>query len=199
MPKEPPPEVAGLGAVQTVPIDSVRAAPDNPRKISPRAVEVTAGSIRTFGWQQPLVVDADGVLIVGHTRHRAAKHLGLTEVPVTVAAHLTPEQVRAYRIADNRTGDYTTWDFPELTVQLEQLADGFSDVLALADWQSIVADYDALVTAEPLTVAPEVITYVDSQKHHAVLVVCETEAVARQVAAAVVDLDGVLDVRDKRT
>ena len=64
-----------------------------------------AESIQQFGFRQPIVVDADGVIIVGHTRYKAAQKLGLEKVPVHVAKDLTPAQIKAYRIADNKTAD----------------------------------------------------------------------------------------------
>ena len=73
----------------------------NPR-INDAAVDAVARSIQEFGFRQPIVVDTDGVIVVGHTRWKAAKKLGLETVPVHVATELTPEQIRAYRIADNR-------------------------------------------------------------------------------------------------
>src|SRR3954470_3685519 len=123
-------DVAPLGRVEMVPVGSVRPAKGNPRKIPDQAVEVVAESLLKFGWQQPLVVDAAGELIVGHTRYRAALKLKQTHVPVVRAEALSPEQVRAYRIADNRTGDFTSWDFPELARELEQIGDEYAAVLA---------------------------------------------------------------------
>jgi ParB-like chromosome segregation protein Spo0J len=81
----------------------------NARQISPEAVEKVAASIQEFGWRQPIVVDRDGVLICGHTRLLAARKLGLSEVPVHLADTLTPAQVRAYRLLDNRSHDETRW------------------------------------------------------------------------------------------
>ena len=80
-------------------LDRVRPYENNPR-INDDAVDSVAASIREFGFSQPIVVDADSVIIVGHTRLKAAKKLGLERVPVVVASHLTPDQVRAYRIAE---------------------------------------------------------------------------------------------------
>ena len=68
-------------------------------------MSAVAESIRQFGFRQPIVVDAEGVIVIGHTRWRAAKHLGLTEVPVHVAVELTADQIRALRIADNKTAE----------------------------------------------------------------------------------------------
>lgn len=90
------------------------------------AVEKVAQSITEFGWRQPIVVDADGVVIAGHTRLAAAKKLGLTEVPVLVAADLTAEQVMAYRIADNRSHEGAAWVAEILGAELRVLqASGF--------------------------------------------------------------------------
>lgn len=82
-------------------IEKVKPYDKNPRK-NDDAVEATANSIKEFGWQQPIVVDNDGVIIVGHTRLKAAKKLKLNTVPVTVASDLSEDQVKAYRLADNK-------------------------------------------------------------------------------------------------
>lgn len=86
------------------PIDEIRPYENNPR-VNDRAVEKVAESIAQFGFKQPIVIDKDGVIVAGHTRLMAAKLLGLTKVPTISAADLTPEQVTAYRIADNKTGE----------------------------------------------------------------------------------------------
>lgn len=101
-------------------IDKVKPYDKNPRN-NDDAVESTANSIREFGWQQPIVVDTDGVIIVGHTRLKAAKKLKLDQVPVTVAENLTDEQVKAYRLVDNKTGELAEWDDDLLTSELEEL------------------------------------------------------------------------------
>lgn len=98
-------------------IDEIRPYENNPRA-NDGAVGAVAESIREFGFQQPIVVDRDGVIIAGHTRYKAAKKLGLTEVPVVVAGNLTDEQVRAYRLADNKTGELAEWDFSALEEEL---------------------------------------------------------------------------------
>jgi ParB-like chromosome segregation protein Spo0J len=107
----------------------------NPRH-NERAVEAVARSIAEFGFRQPIVVDATGTIVVGDTRHKAALRLGLEMVPVHVAAGLTPAQLKAYRIADNKTAELADWDqdlLVEELVGLQQLdfpVDllGFSDV-----------------------------------------------------------------------
>src|ERR1019366_2195534 len=94
---------------------------ENPRKIPQSAIDKVAASIREFGWRQPVVVDAAGVVVVGHTRLLAAHKLGLLEVPVHVAADLTEAQCRAYRIADNRAGEEAHWDTELLRLELSEL------------------------------------------------------------------------------
>src|SRR5262249_18017724 len=85
------------------------------------AVDAVANSIREFGWRAPIVVDAEGVIICGHTRYKAALKLGLETVPVHVAVDLTPEQIRAYRIADNQTASLSEWDYDLLPIELAGL------------------------------------------------------------------------------
>ena len=103
-----------------MPLDQIRPYEKNPR-VNDAAVDAVVASIREFGFRQPIVVDGEGVIVVGDTRYRAAVKLGLTEVPVHVAAELSPAQARAYRIADNATASIATWDFSLLPAELEAL------------------------------------------------------------------------------
>ncbi|WP_412545805.1 ParB N-terminal domain-containing protein [Maricaulis sp. MIT060901] len=103
-------------------LDKIKAYPGNPRVIPDEAVLGVARSIEQFGWRQPIVVDKDGVIIVGHTRLKAAHHLGLTTAPVHVA-DMPKEQAQAYRLADNKTGEATSWDLPALNIELAGLGD----------------------------------------------------------------------------
>ena len=95
----------------------------NARKLSPRAVDKVAASIREFGFRQPVVVDKAGTIICGHTRLQAAQKLGLVEVPVHVAQNLTPAQVRAYRLMDNRSHQESDWDLELLGPEMLELRD----------------------------------------------------------------------------
>jgi ParB-like chromosome segregation protein Spo0J len=101
-------------------ISDIKPYPGNPRQ-NDAAVDAVAESIRQFGFRQPIVVNTDGVIICGHTRYRAALKLGLTEVPVHVATDLTPAQVKAYRIADNKTAELASWDYELLPIELSAL------------------------------------------------------------------------------
>ena len=102
-----------------IPIDSVRPYWRNPRKTD-AGVESVAKSIEQFGFNQPIVADRSGVLLSGHTRLRAARKLGLTEIPV-VYVDLSQEEAKAYRIADNATGEIAGWDEEALSDELAKL------------------------------------------------------------------------------
>jgi ParB-like chromosome segregation protein Spo0J len=107
--------------IEQWPIDKPQPYARNARKISDLAIEKVARSIKEFGWQQAIVVDGDGVVIAGHTRLLAAKQLGEKKVPVLVASDLTPEQVKAYRLADNRSHEEAEWDLDMLGAELFDL------------------------------------------------------------------------------
>ncbi|MEX0887446.1 MAG: ParB N-terminal domain-containing protein [Phycisphaeraceae bacterium] len=112
-------------------IDDIQPYERNPR-INDQAVDAVAASLAEFGFRQPIVVDEAGVIIAGHTRWKAAKKLGLAKVPVHVATDLTPEQIRAYRIADNKTGELAEWDMEILPIELSELREGGFDMNVLA-------------------------------------------------------------------
>ncbi|MGN0880101.1 MAG: DNA modification methylase [Oligosphaeraceae bacterium] len=101
-------------------IADIRPYERNPRH-NEEAVDAVARSIREFGFRSPVILDGDKVIVAGHTRVLAAKSLGMTEVPCVIAADLTPEQVRAFRIADNRTAEIAEWDYELLPVELKEL------------------------------------------------------------------------------
>jgi hypothetical protein len=193
---ESAPPIAGLGDVQTLPLGSLRPYPANARRISAKAVEQTARSLKAFGWQQPMVSDPGLVLIVGHVRHAAARSLGATHGPVIVTDKLTPDQIRAYRIADNRTHDYTTWDYSMLAAELGELGSGFDDVLDLADWRGIVAQFEQSADAASLLLSPDARALVTAQ--HSVVVVFATAEDADAAGPHLLKLPGVLDVRYSR-
>ena len=121
--------------IEMWPIDRPVPYIRNARKIPQKAIDKVAGSLQEFGWRQPIVVDKNKTIIVGHTRLHAARKLGLKEVPVHKADKLSEAQVKAYRLADNRTGQESEWDDQLLSLELRELADydinidltGFSD------------------------------------------------------------------------
>src|SRR5215469_12336300 len=108
--------------VEMRPITSITPYENNPR-LNDAAVDAVVASIREYGWRQPIVVDEDGVIIVGHTRYKAALKLGLTQVPVHVAADLTLAQAKGYRLADNATNEIAEWNYELLPIELTALKD----------------------------------------------------------------------------
>ena len=117
----------------------------NPRVALEAAIAKVAGSLTEFGWRQPIVVDEQGVILAGHTRLLAAQRLGLEKVPVHVATDLTPQQAKAYRLADNRSAQETSWDMDLLPLELAELFDLEFD-LALTGFEP---DELAAFLAEP--------------------------------------------------
>ncbi len=90
---------------------------NNPRD-NADAVQYVAASIQEFGFKVPIVITAEGVIVAGHTRYLAAQQIGLTEVPCVVADDLSREQIRAYRLADNKTAEMSGWDMDKLAEEL---------------------------------------------------------------------------------
>lgn len=118
--------------------DSLIPYANNPR-LNDNAVDAVAASIKEFGFKVPIVVDGENVIINGHTRLKAAHKLGLKQVPVIVADDLTPEQVKAFRLADNKTSEFAEWDMDKLQIELEGIDEidmgefGFDDALDISD------------------------------------------------------------------
>ncbi|MCQ2101457.1 MAG: ParB N-terminal domain-containing protein [Fibrobacter sp.] len=124
-----------------MPIESIKPYEHNPRK-NEKAVEPLAQSIRANGFNAPIITDENGVILAGHTRHKAAKKLGLATVPVIIIRGLGENQKKAYRIADNKINELAKWDFSELDSEIEQI-----------DWEAMEAeaeqiDWEALTEGE---------------------------------------------------
>lgn len=129
--------------IKMVPIEEVKPYPNNPRR-NDDAVDGVATSLKEYGWQQPIVVDKDNVVIAGHTRLRAAQKLKMKQVPILVADNLSHEQVMAYRLADNKSAEASEWDEDLLIDELQALKDLDYDItLAGFDEADLkMADYD---------------------------------------------------------
>ena len=108
--------------ILTLPLDQITPYDRNPRR-NDHAVDAVAASIREFGFKVPLVIDAQGVIVTGHTRYKAAQKLGLASVPCIRADDLTPEQIRAFRLADNKVGELADWDEDLLSLELGELSE----------------------------------------------------------------------------
>lgn len=103
-------------------LDELRPYEKNPRK-NEDAVKYVAESIKQFGFKVPIVIDNEGVIVAGHTRWKAAKKLGVETVPCVVADDLTEEQIKAFRLADNKVAEKAVWDFDLLATELDDLID----------------------------------------------------------------------------
>lgn len=103
-------------------LSDIKPYEKNPRK-NDHAVKYVEKSIRQFGFKVPIVIDKDGIIVAGHTRFKAAKNLHIEKVPCVVADDLTDEQVKAFRLADNKVAEKADWDFELLNAELDELFD----------------------------------------------------------------------------
>jgi site-specific DNA-methyltransferase (adenine-specific) len=101
-------------------IDSITPYKNNPRK-NDEAAEELAEDIKKYDFNQPITIDADSIIVSGHTRYKAAKALGIKEVPTITLSHLTPRQIREYRIRDNKVGERADWDYEILTIECQEM------------------------------------------------------------------------------
>ncbi len=129
--------------IEYVDIDSIKPYENNPRN-NDEAVNLVANSIKEFGFKVPIIVDKDGVIIAGHTRLKASQKLGLKEVPVIRAEDLTKDQIKAFRLADNKVAEKAEWDFNILDLELAEIdmnmsEFGFEDIL---DSDEFGVDFD---------------------------------------------------------
>ncbi|WP_337439120.1 ParB N-terminal domain-containing protein [Acidaminococcus fermentans] len=124
-------------------VDEIIPYENNPRK-NDKAVPAVAKSIQEFGFKVPIVIDKNNIIVNGHTRLKAAKKLGLETVPCIVADDLTPDQIRAFRLADNKVGEIATWDDDKLEEELTELTGiidmqdfGFEDFFSKAAQETV--------------------------------------------------------------
>lgn len=135
-------------------LDEIRPYEKNPR-YNDEAVGPVAKSIQEFGFKVPIVIDKDGVIVAGHTRYKAAKKLKLETVPCVVAEDLTDEQIKAFRLADNKVGEIATWDDGLLTEELESILNidmkdfGFNFEFPGDDEEAQEDDFDEPLPEEP--------------------------------------------------
>lgn len=136
--------------IKNLKINDIKPYDNNPRINDGAAVDAVASSIKEFGFNSPIVVDQDFIIINGHTRHKAAKQLGLEEVPVLIVEGLSPEQIKAYRIADNKTSEFSEWDFDKLIDEIKDLAEqnynleltGFDELECLKMIEDDISDFN---------------------------------------------------------
>ena len=106
--------------IKEIKLNELKEYENNPRN-NDEAAEAVAESIKQFGFKVPIIIDSNNVIVAGHTRLKAAKQLGLKTAPCIIADDLTPEQIKAFRLADNKTAELAEWDFEALEKELEEL------------------------------------------------------------------------------
>lgn len=106
--------------IKYVNIDDIKPYENNPR-FNDNAVEYVKNSIKEFGFKVPMILDKDNTIVCGHTRYKSALELGLKEIPVIYADDLTEEQIKAFRIADNKVSEFADWDIELLAEELENI------------------------------------------------------------------------------
>ena len=148
-------------------LGEVRPYEKNPRR-NDDAVQYVAESIRQFGFKVPLVIDNDGVIVAGHTRWKAAKKLGLKTVPCIVADDLTDEQVKAFRLADNKVAEKAEWDFDLLSSEFDDLFDFDMGAFGFGDEEEDTDD-ETPTTTERKDLSDTV------QETYEVIITCESE------------------------
>lgn len=107
-----------FGTPETVHIDRVIPYWRNPRRLNADAVQAVKASIEEYGYSQPVVVDNEMVIIIGHTRYAALRKMKIEQIPIVKASHLTPNQVKQLRVIDNRSGEYAYWDFEKMAAEI---------------------------------------------------------------------------------
>jgi len=151
-----------MGVTEVKPINWVKPYWRNPRRVPEEAVNALAESIRQYGYQQPIVTDADGIIIIGHTRYAACRKLGFEEVPVLITTHLTPKQTKQLRVIDNRVAEFPSWDLDALTEELGELdyelLRSFFPEMAGDNWSE---EDEAAITEDPSKAWDQVNTTVE--------------------------------------
>jgi len=117
-----PEEIKEEMKIEYIPIGEIIPYDKNPRK-NDKAVDVLSKSIKEFGFKVPIVLDKDNIIVTGHTRLKAAMKLGMQEVPIIWADDLTPKQIKAFRIMDNKSQEHSYWDYGLLKQELFELKD----------------------------------------------------------------------------
>ena len=150
------------------PISEIKEYANNPR-INDGAVEAVKNSVSLFGFKVPIVIDKNNIIVAGHTRVKACYELGITEVPCIIADDLTEEQVRAFRLADNKTAEIADWDF-------EKLAEELDDILNI-DMNEFGFGDDVIDTMDDDVTSDDIEDIGDSVKQsYDIIVKCDSES-----------------------
>lgn len=140
--------------ITNIPLKNLKPYENNPRK-NDDAVKYVAESIKEFGFKVPIVIDKNNVIVAGHTRYKAAKKLKMSEVPCIIADDLTDEQIKAFRLADNKVAEKAEWDFDLLNAELDDIIDldmelfGFEDALQDDAEEAVEDEFEVELPPEP--------------------------------------------------
>src|SRR5699024_1516381 len=107
--------------IRNISLSELKEYDNNQRLINDEAVDRVAASIKEFGFKVPIIVDENNVIVAGHTRKLAAQSIGMDEIPVIIADDLTEEQIKAFRLADNKVAEFSEWNFDLLSAELDEL------------------------------------------------------------------------------
>lgn len=158
--------------VELLPLKVLKPYENNPR-INEKAVQAVANSIKEFGFNVPIVIDKDNIIIAGHTRYKASNLLGLEEVPCYRVENLTEEQVKAFRLADNKTAELAEWDFSKLDEELKCIS------IDMTQFDFDLSDFDIPEQEEEPPVSTE--TNYNYSEQYGVIVMCESESEQEKV------------------
>lgn len=139
--------------IESLPLSEITPYEKNPRDNTP-AIDAVAKSIEDYGFLVPIIVDGEGVIVAGHTRYAASQKLGLTEVPVIRAEHLTETQANAFRLIDNKTAELATWDFDLLADEIGTLAESGLDLVPFGWSQEEIDCLSEIVAADCISELP---------------------------------------------
>lgn len=150
--------------IKMVPLSAITPYENNPRK-NADAVKYVRKSIEQFGFKVPMVLDAQNVIVCGHTRFLAAQEMGMEEVPCVYADDLSEEQIKAFRLADNKTAEMSVWDFEKLEIEIQGISEIDMSDFGFADAPD--------VTDEPVSENDPSFNYAEQ---YGVIVMCSDEA-----------------------
>lgn len=131
--------------IENINITDIKPYKNNPRK-NDKAIEKVAESIRLFGFKNPVILDKHNVIVCGHTRVKAAEKLGIKTIPCIYADDLSNEQIKAFRLIDNKTAEYAQWDFNALAVEIEDISKNIDFDLSAFDFEELVIDNEDFST-----------------------------------------------------
>ena len=126
--------------IKMIKLSDIKPYENNPR-FNDDAIRFVAESIKEFGFKVPMVIDKNNIIVAGHTRYKAAKELGIDKVPCIIADDLTDEQIKAFRLADNKVSEKASWNYDLLDLELDDIKElnmeDFGFVESTIDWDDV--------------------------------------------------------------